>query len=48
LQTLKGRDHLRDLAVDGRMTFLWILKKYDIKMWAGFVWHGIGVTEGLL
>jgi len=28
VENLKGRHHVRDLGVDGRITLEWILKKY--------------------
>jgi hypothetical protein len=36
LVSLKGRDHLRDLGVDGRIRFWWILR-----MWV----YGLGTRE---
>jgi hypothetical protein len=32
LENLKGRDHLEDLGVDGRIIFEWILRKYGGRM----------------
>jgi hypothetical protein len=31
-QNLKGRDHSKDLGVDGRIILEWILGKYDWKL----------------
>jgi hypothetical protein len=37
LGSLKGRDHLEDLAVEGRMILIWILEKWCWRIWIGFV-----------
>jgi hypothetical protein len=36
----------RILAVDGRKTLKWILKKQDVRVWAGFSWLRIGYIGG--
>jgi hypothetical protein len=33
---LKGKDHLEDLGIDGRI-ILWLLEKYGGKVWTGFI-----------
>jgi hypothetical protein len=33
LENLKGRDHLEDLSVDGKITLEWILEKEGGKVW---------------
>jgi hypothetical protein len=38
LANLKGRDHLEDLGVDGRIILEWILGKQGGKVWAGCIW----------
>jgi hypothetical protein len=38
LENLKGRDHLEDLGVDGKIILEWILGKYDGKFWSGYSW----------
>jgi hypothetical protein len=30
---MKGRDHMGDLVIDGRIIFKWILKKQGMRMW---------------
>jgi len=36
------RDHLGDLGVDGRIIVNWILKKWDVRLWTGFIWRRTG------
>jgi hypothetical protein len=43
LENLRGRDHLKELRVDGKIT-----SKYDGKVWIGFIWLRIGTSGGLL
>jgi hypothetical protein len=43
---------LEDLPADSRIILKWILKKYCIRVWAGFIWlrieSGVGVYVHLL
>jgi len=39
---------LEDLEVDGRMTFIWIFKKYDGMVWNGLIWLSKETNGGLL
>jgi hypothetical protein len=48
LGSLKGGDHWEDLGVDGRITLRWILGKYGLGMWIGFIWLGIGTVGELM
>jgi hypothetical protein len=48
LETLKGRDHLEDVDVDGRLILKWILGKQDWKVRIGLIWLTIGTSGGLL
>jgi hypothetical protein len=42
LEKLKGRDHLEDTGVDGRMRLEWILRKQDVKGWTECIWFRTG------
>jgi hypothetical protein len=48
LQNLKGRDHLEDLGVDGKIILKWILRKVGKKLWTRCIWLRIGTSGGLL
>jgi len=48
LETLKGRDHLEDIGVDGTIILEWILEKYGAKVWTGYIWISVGTSAGLL
>jgi hypothetical protein len=48
LESLKGRDILGDLGIDGKTILKWILGKYDRKLWAGFIWIRKGTRGWLL
>jgi len=38
----------KNLDDNGSITLEWILQKYGVKMWAGFVWLGTGSSGELL
>jgi hypothetical protein len=42
LGNLKGRDHLEDLSIVGKMILECILRKQCGKVWIGFIWLRIG------
>jgi hypothetical protein len=44
----KGKSHLRDLGVDGRMGSKWTLGRLVGGVWSGFIWLRIGTVGGLL
>jgi hypothetical protein len=46
MKYLKGRGHLEDLGVDGRIILEWILGKQDRKAWIGLIWFRIGPLAG--
>ena len=46
-KTLRERDHLEDLGVDGRIS-KWIFRKWDVGVWTGLIWLRIGTGGGLL
>jgi hypothetical protein len=37
MESLKGRDHLADQGEDGGVIYKWILRKYDRRVWIGFI-----------
>jgi hypothetical protein len=37
LENLKGRDHSKDLRLEGRIILEWILEKWGGKWWTGFI-----------
>ena len=44
----EGRNHLRDLDVDGMIILKWIFRKWDVGMWTGSSWLRIGTSGGHL
>jgi hypothetical protein len=48
LYNFKGRYHLGDLGVDGRIPITWTLNKQIVRMWDGFMWLKIESGGGLL
>jgi hypothetical protein len=46
-ENLKGRNHLDDLVVDGRIILKWILKEPRIRVWTGFICLTIRTTAFL-
>jgi hypothetical protein len=48
LRNLKGRDHVEDLVVDGRIISEWSLGKYGGKVWTGCFWLRIGTSCRIL
>jgi len=45
---LRGRDHLEDPAVDGRIILRWTFRKGDVGVWTGSSWLRIGTDDGHL
>jgi len=39
---LRERGHLGDPGVDGRIILRWIFRKWDVGVWTGSSWLGIG------
>jgi hypothetical protein len=44
---MKGKDHLEDLGVDGRITLILIFKKWEGRGGTGFIWLRIWTGGGL-
>jgi hypothetical protein len=47
-ENLKGRNHLGNLVVDGRIILKLILWKYGGRVWTGFIWLRIRTGGGFL
>jgi hypothetical protein len=45
---LRERGHLEDPGVVGRIILRWIFMKWDLGMWTGLTWLGVGTGVGLL
>ena len=45
---MRGKDHLEDGGVDGRIILNWIFNKCDGAAWIGLIWLKIGTGGGLL
>jgi hypothetical protein len=41
-ETLRERDHMKDLGVDGRIILKMILKKWVGEAWTGLLWLRVG------
>ena len=39
---LRGRHHLEDPDVDGRIILGWVLRKWDVGAWTGLIWLWMG------
>jgi hypothetical protein len=48
LENCKGRNHLEDLDIDGKLLLELILEKWDGKVWTGCIWLRIGTSGRLL
>jgi hypothetical protein len=45
---VKGRDHLEDLGINGKIILELILGKYSGNVWTGCIWLRVGTSGGLL
>ena len=45
---LRGKNHLEDPCVDGRIILRWIFRKWDVGLWTGSSWLRIGTGVGHL
>jgi len=41
---MRGRDHLEDPGVDGRIILRWIFRKWNVGVWTGSSWLRIGTV----
>jgi hypothetical protein len=48
LKSLKERDHMEVIGIDGKIISEWILGKYDVKVWSGLILPRIGISGRLL
>jgi hypothetical protein len=47
-ESLKGRDNLEELGIDGWTVLKWILRQQCGRVWTGFIWLRIETGGGLL
>jgi hypothetical protein len=47
-EKLKGRNHLEDIGVYGKVILEWIAENYGGTLWTGFIWLRIWTSVGLL
>jgi hypothetical protein len=49
LENLKGRGLIGNIGTDVKRILKWILKKrWNMRLWTGFMWLRIGTSDGLL
>jgi len=44
----RERNHLEDPGLDVMIIFIWIFRKWDVRVWTGSVWLRIGTGGGHL
>jgi hypothetical protein len=48
MDNVKGRNHLGDVSVNGRIILKFILRKCGVRLWAGFMWLRVGSSGRVL
>jgi len=46
--SLREEDRWGDPGVDGRIILRWVSRKWDVGVWIGLSWLGIGTGDGYL
>ena len=41
-RSLRERDNLENISIDGRIILRWIFKQWDGETWNGLIWFRIG------
>jgi len=47
-ETLREGDRLEDPVLGGKIILRWIIRKWDVGAWIGFIWLRIGTGGGHL
>jgi hypothetical protein len=45
LGNLNGRDHLKDIGIDGNRILKWMFRKRGTSVWTGFIWLRIATLQ---
>jgi hypothetical protein len=47
-EDLRGKGHLEDQSVDGKIILRWIVSKWDVEAWTGLIWLRTEIGGGHL